>query len=168
MHYQGSHRDWKTWPKVMEFCYQSWKFTNFSPKCTKFVCLFAITKTLSINAESSQFHFLQTPKWSWKSHGKIFCQVCRNPDYICAAKTYFLLLGGQFQILPSNFPTFLIIFKDFEIPVHFKHVLIACFSWCWRRSSSTWRVGTWPASPTLSTFPSNEPASQTRRVERAG
>ena len=44
---QGSHREWKTWkmkivmekswnienkPKVMEFCNQSWNFTNFAPE----------------------------------------------------------------------------------------------------------------------------------------
>ena len=44
---QGSHRDWKTWkmkvvmekswnmknwPKVIEFCDQSWNFTNFAPE----------------------------------------------------------------------------------------------------------------------------------------
>ena len=43
---QGSHGDWKTlkmkflwnmqnWPKVMEFCYQSWNFTNFAPKLSE-------------------------------------------------------------------------------------------------------------------------------------
>ena len=43
----------KNWPKVMEFCYQSWNFTNFAPNCTKFVRFY--TKILSINEESLQF-----------------------------------------------------------------------------------------------------------------
>ena len=30
------------WPKVMEFCYQSWNFTNFAPNCNKFVCLLSM------------------------------------------------------------------------------------------------------------------------------
>ena len=47
LHTQGSHRDWKTWknemvmekswnmknwPKVIEFCYQSWAYTKFAPE----------------------------------------------------------------------------------------------------------------------------------------
>ena len=51
---QGSHGDWKTWkmkmvmekswnmtkwPKVMEFCYQSWHFTNFATKLYQ-ICMF--------------------------------------------------------------------------------------------------------------------------------
>ena len=40
----------KNWPKVIELCYQSWKFT----KCTKFM-FFATAKKLSIDVESLQF-----------------------------------------------------------------------------------------------------------------
>ena len=65
---QGSHGDWKTWeikmvmekswknwPKVMEFCDQSWNFTNFAPKFYQ-ICIFFVTaKKLSSNLESPHF-----------------------------------------------------------------------------------------------------------------
>ena len=40
----------------MEFCYQSWKFTNFTPELYQICMLFATTKNLSIDVES--LHFL--------------------------------------------------------------------------------------------------------------
>ena len=81
----------------MEFCYQSWNFTNFDPKLYKICIFFATTKKLNICVESLHFFMfsakcrecknqeerwsLKIEKWSWKSHGKIFCQVCGNPVY---------------------------------------------------------------------------------------
>ena len=41
----------KNWPKVMEFCDQSWNFTNFAPKFVFFVTI----KKLSSNLESPHF-----------------------------------------------------------------------------------------------------------------
>ena len=38
-------------PKVMEFCYQSWNFTNMSPKLYKICKFFANTEKLSISVE---------------------------------------------------------------------------------------------------------------------
>ena len=65
----------------MEFCDQSWNFTNFAPKFDQCYMLFVIPKKLRGNLES--LHFLMFPwkikKWSWKSRGEIFCQVCGNP-----------------------------------------------------------------------------------------
>ena len=45
----------KNRPKVMEFYYQLWNFTNFAPKMYQ-ICIFcATTKKLSIDLESSHF-----------------------------------------------------------------------------------------------------------------
>ena len=41
----------KTDPTIMEFCFQSWNFTNFVQKFTKFACFFATTKKLGIDVE---------------------------------------------------------------------------------------------------------------------
>ena len=85
----------QNWPKVMEFCYESWNFTNFATKVHE-VCMFlATTEKLSTHVESPQFPQFsmkcrkcknqqqrwswKIEKWSWKSHEKIFCQVCGNP-----------------------------------------------------------------------------------------
>ena len=74
--------------------YQSWNFTNFVPQFHQ-ICIFVVTaKKLSSNLE--RLHFLtfsakcreckirkrwlwKIKKWSWKSHGKIFCKSCGNP-----------------------------------------------------------------------------------------
>ena len=45
----------KNWPKVMEFCDQSWHFTSFDPNCAKFVILLALTKKFSSILESPHF-----------------------------------------------------------------------------------------------------------------
>ena len=43
------------WPKIMEFCDQSWNFTNFAPKLCQF-CMFLVTsKKLSSDLESPHF-----------------------------------------------------------------------------------------------------------------
>ena len=44
----------KNWPKLMEFCDQSWNSTNFTPNFIKFV-FFVTTKKLSRNLESPHF-----------------------------------------------------------------------------------------------------------------
>ena len=42
-------------PKVMEFCYQSWNFTNFAPEMYVICKKFATTEQLSICVESLHF-----------------------------------------------------------------------------------------------------------------
>ena len=73
------------WATVMEFCYQSWNFTNFAPKMYQLCMFFATTKKVSIDVESPHFFTFSTKchtlrretvvdkieKWSWKSHGKL-------------------------------------------------------------------------------------------------
>ena len=50
----------ENWPKVMEFCDQSWNFTNFAPKFYQICCVFFATKKLRSNLESPHFPmFLQ-------------------------------------------------------------------------------------------------------------
>ena len=50
----------KNWPKVMEFCDQSWNFTNFAPKFDQ-ICMFFVTgKKLSSNLESPLFPMFST------------------------------------------------------------------------------------------------------------
>ena len=45
----------ETWPKVMEFCYQSWNFTIFVPELYQ-ICMFcATTKKVSIVCRMSTF-----------------------------------------------------------------------------------------------------------------
>ena len=79
----GTHIDWNTWKtwknenghgKVMapeRIGKKSWNFAIshgiipiLPPNYTKFVCF---------------YHHQEIEKWSWKSHGKIFCLVCGNP-----------------------------------------------------------------------------------------
>ena len=48
------------WQRVMEFCYQSWNFTNFPPKLYEMCMSFAATKKISIRVEVCIFQcFLQ-------------------------------------------------------------------------------------------------------------
>ena len=76
----------------MEFCYQSWNFTNFAPEFYHILYVFfATTKDLSIDVEI--FHFLMLSEKCCEckikkidghrklrnGHGKICCQVCGNP-----------------------------------------------------------------------------------------
>ena len=68
----------------MEFCEQSWIFANFAPE---FFLLVTTTKLSShLKAKTSWMHNREERwswkmmKWSWKSRGKIYCQVCRNPE----------------------------------------------------------------------------------------
>ena len=96
----------KNWQKVVEFCDQSWNFTNFAPEFYQ-IC-FADNKKLSVCLES--LHFLTfsakcrkcgllAEKRSWKSYGKFvekFCKICRDP-VLCNIDQYctfdFLLLN---------------------------------------------------------------------------
>ena len=78
----------------MEFCYQSWDFTNFALKMYQICMLFATTKKLGINVESLYFPMFSIKcskckiakrdghgrlisghekimEKSWKSHGKV-------------------------------------------------------------------------------------------------
>ena len=45
----------KNWPKVMEFCAQSWNFSNFAPKLCQICIFLASTKKLSSDLESPHF-----------------------------------------------------------------------------------------------------------------
>ena len=99
---KGFHRDWKTWKikmvmekswnmqnwsKVMEFCCQSWSFTNFASELFVICKFFAITENLSICVESLPFPVFSAKCRECKienrdghsklrnGHGKIFCQV---------------------------------------------------------------------------------------------
>ena len=45
----------KNWPKVMEFCDQSWNFTNFAPELYQICNSFVTTKKLSSDLESPHF-----------------------------------------------------------------------------------------------------------------
>ena len=80
----------RNWPKVTEFCDQSWNFTNFPPNCTKFV-LFVTSTKLSRNLESPHSRTFSAKRHECKvgkkdGHGKvIFCQVCGNPDIVYKA-----------------------------------------------------------------------------------
>ena len=88
----------KICPKVMEFCYQSSNFvishqifTNFAPELHQICTFFATTKKLSINVESLHFQTISAKHRKCKiekrdSHGKIFCQVCGNPDAVSSYK----------------------------------------------------------------------------------
>ena len=81
----------KNWPKVMEFCDESWNFTNFAPQFYQ-ICIFFTAKKLSSNLESPHFLSFSTKCRECKirkrddhgksrnGHGKIFCQVCGNPE----------------------------------------------------------------------------------------
>ena len=81
----------KNWPKVMEFCDESWNFTNFAPKIYQFCMFFVTAKKLSSNLESPYFPMFSAKCREFKigkrdghgksrnGHGKIFYQVCGNP-----------------------------------------------------------------------------------------
>ena len=45
----------KNWPKVIEFCDQSWKFTNFAPEFDQMCASFAAIKKFCINLENLHF-----------------------------------------------------------------------------------------------------------------
>ena len=77
------------WPKVLEFCDQSWNFTNFAPKLYQICTFFATTKKSRFYVES--WHFLTfSAKYKIEKRdrhgksrigqGKIFFQVYGNPD----------------------------------------------------------------------------------------
>ena len=98
---QGSHGDWKTWkmkivmekswnmnnwPKVMEFCHQSWNCTKLYHICYQHLGIkHRCRKSFSVFHKTSQMQNREgrwswkIKKWPWKSHGKIFCQVYGNP-----------------------------------------------------------------------------------------
>ena len=45
----------QNWPKVMEFCYQSWNYANFAPNLYVSCMLFATTEKLSLCVECPHF-----------------------------------------------------------------------------------------------------------------
>ena len=45
----------KSWPKVIQFCDQSWNFTNFAPKFDQICISFVTSKKLSSNLENPHF-----------------------------------------------------------------------------------------------------------------
>ena len=65
----------KNWPKVMEFCDQSWNYTNFAPKLYQ-ICIFLVTtKKLNSDLESLQFLTFSAKCREWEigkrnGHGK--------------------------------------------------------------------------------------------------
>ena len=98
----GKSWNMKNWPKVMESCDQPCNFTNFALILYQICTIFAITrKHQCTNVESLYFLMFSAQcrkyiikkrdghgKWrndfSGKSHVKILCQVCGNPDiYAC-------------------------------------------------------------------------------------
>ena len=50
----------KNWQKFMEFCHQSWNFTNFGPELYQICMFFATAKKLSMDVESPHFPTLST------------------------------------------------------------------------------------------------------------
>ena len=71
----------KNWPNVMEFYDQSWNFTNFAAELYLISIFLVTTKKLSSDLESLRFPQTlrmqnREEKWSWKSYGKMCCQVC--------------------------------------------------------------------------------------------
>ena len=84
------------WPKVMEFCDQSWNFTNFAPELYQICNFLVTTKKLSSDLESPHFLTFSVKRRECKigkrnGHGKsrngygkvmekIFCHVCGNPE----------------------------------------------------------------------------------------
>ena len=70
----------KNWPKVMEFCSQSWNFTNFAPELDQ-ICIFvATTKKLSIDVESPLFLTFSAKRRKCKINER----VCGNPGTFIA------------------------------------------------------------------------------------
>ena len=72
----------KNWPKVMEFCDQSWNFTNFNPELYQMCMSFATTKKLSIDVESLIFQRvfckmkqMQNREERWKSWKNIMSSL---------------------------------------------------------------------------------------------
>ena len=64
----GHEKSWNMqyWPKVKEFWYQSWNFTNFAPKFYEICKFFATTEKLSICVESRHFQMFSTKCREWK------------------------------------------------------------------------------------------------------
>ena len=64
----------KHWQEVVEFCYQSWNFTNFAPELYQICSFLPALGILSINVERPHFptFFAKRPeckvkkRWSWK------------------------------------------------------------------------------------------------------
>ena len=80
------------WPKVMEFCYQSWNLPIFAREFYQ-ICIFFVTAKKSSNdLESLHFPTVSTKCCECKirkraghgksrnGYGKVLCQVCGNPD----------------------------------------------------------------------------------------
>ena len=71
-------RSWKSHGvrKVVEFCDQSWNFTDFAPLFCQ-VCVY-FTDIFNIYAKCE--YKVPVERWSLKSHGRSFCKVCGNPE----------------------------------------------------------------------------------------
>ena len=95
-HDQDSHGDWKTWkmkmvmekswnmknwPKIMEFCAQSWNVTNFARKLCQICIFLATTKKLSSDLESPHFHECKIGKKY--GHGKYFFKSVGTLIFLC-------------------------------------------------------------------------------------
>ena len=71
----GKSLNMKNWPGVMEFCDQSWNFTNFAPELHH-ICIFLVTnKKLSSDLESPHFPMFSAKCCEYKigkrdGHGK--------------------------------------------------------------------------------------------------
>ena len=56
----------KNWPKVMEFCDQSWNFTNFAPIVPN-IYIYATNLEIKLLCRKSVECLGKTEKFSWKS-----------------------------------------------------------------------------------------------------
>ena len=115
-----SHGTWKIGQKSWNFVISHGILPILPPNLTKCVCLLS---PLGNRAESRKSAFSNVfrkmsrmqnweerwswkiKKWSWKSHGKIICQVCGNPDgafhhsiSIGTTPLYTWLLRTSFQL----------------------------------------------------------------------
>ena len=93
-HGQGSHGDWKTW-KMKMVVEKSWNMKNWPTVMEYVFCchhqeirqrpkslISDIFRKMSQMRNQKERWSWKIKKRSWKSHGKIFCQVCGNPDGI--------------------------------------------------------------------------------------
>ena len=72
-------------PKIMEFCDQSWHFTNFAPKCYQ-ICIFVVT-TKILSSDLENLHFTM---FSAKRHKcKIGLRNCHGIFFFKSAGTMF-------------------------------------------------------------------------------
>ena len=79
----------KNWPKVMEYCDQSWNYT-------KFVFFLVTAKKLSRNLESQHSDFFRKMS-RIQIQGLLFCQVCGNPNHDTGVRVIPLIVQCRCQ-----------------------------------------------------------------------